>query len=899
MNWMQPLVEVSLGEEQYPVDPQQETNTDFQKQGCHAFYADLFQEPHISGLGISYQSYAPPSLSSPALEFSLTLLRIALLEETFSLGATGKANKTVLVEAARGVLKEDLAMGLLLLLSLREVEEARAVLAALPRTDVSLQVTQYYAALQLYTRLHPWTQPGIAPAFLHPPQDVIAAVAAAVDSGATTRLGQETEPLVELFRATQGLVEDYMQGQALRRLGAGVDMARFLADAGYKEDTVLGLALTLEAEVLELAVALAKKYQVSLWEVNMAHLQHLFSSGLETEEVRQRVAEQDLVTTLSERPDDFTTRMEETVLPAIDGKDLDRLLLYYTLLESSTQGASEQQAASHVRLLKKLKGAANGLDYKLLLQPDSDPLETLRPVLTAGNVGVLAKAVQGVPGRGGAGLEPSTVYCAWAQKHFFDLPKEHKLKTVSDWVHRYEACGEYLQKMTAQDALKFLRQLVLSETGASKVPLEARAEMTRRALKFCRQQQSKQKFTEDEEGWMLQQSDDPRLRDYARRFAQTGGDEKELQCVACAVLLEGGELGLLQEVLAVFPEQAATTPEDIMVQTLKQLLAQWRTGAHQMSLPEGRSQVSVLDHLLLQVHTYLEEGGELLAEEEVLEEVRELCGDEEVALEARVEVLTVAEKHLSLSEEDLQLVRVMRTGGVVAGAWPGEVVAPEQLASSEARAALLTSLAASTSSPAQAKALVHLLNLWPPFDAQEYNSMTTNPWLTVLNKVVEVTQDDPAGLQVVWEAAQQAHSLGQLSGECLAELVGTLQGLGRGGLRCCCKVALLSPDPEVHRAVVEGITALEEVTEADYDGELLNKIVSQGLVTPLVSTPLYGPLVTHLVESADPDAVEQAVEQLSEAGHPREAASLACRTTSLPRTLLTAAAALKTYRRWL
>ncbi|MPC94542.1 hypothetical protein E2C01_089716 [Portunus trituberculatus] len=48
---MQPLVEVSLGEEQHPVDPEQETNTDFQKQGCHAFYADLFQEPHISSLG--------------------------------------------------------------------------------------------------------------------------------------------------------------------------------------------------------------------------------------------------------------------------------------------------------------------------------------------------------------------------------------------------------------------------------------------------------------------------------------------------------------------------------------------------------------------------------------------------------------------------------------------------------------------------------------------------------------------------------------------------------------------------------------------------------------------------------------------------------------------------------
>ena len=309
-------------------------------------------------------------------------------------------------------------------------------------TCFSSQVTQYYAALQLYTRLHPWTQPGIAPVFLHPPQDVIAAVSAAVHSGAATELGKDSEALVDLFKVTQGLVEDFMQGQALRRLGAGVDMARFLSDPGYKEDTVLGLALTLEAEVLELALALAKKYQVSLWEVKMAHLQHLFSSGLTTEEVRERVTQQDLVKTLAQIPKDFTARMEDGILPAIDGKDLDRLLLYYTLLEpcgaKGGTGGQEagQQATSHVKLLKKLKGVANGLDYKLLLRSDCDPLVTLRPVLTAGNVGALAKAVRGVPGRGGAGLEPSTVYCAWAQKHFFEVPGERKLKTVSDWVHR-------------------------------------------------------------------------------------------------------------------------------------------------------------------------------------------------------------------------------------------------------------------------------------------------------------------------------------------------------------------------------------------------------------------------------------------------------------------------------
>ena len=39
--------------------------------------------------------------------------------------------------------------------------------------------------------------------------------------------------------------------------------------------------------------------------------------------------------------------------------------------------------------------------------------------------------------------------------------------------------------------------------------------------------------------------------------------------------------------------------------------------------------------------------------------------------------------------------------------------------------------------------------------------------------------------------------------------------------------------------------------EADYDGEMLKEIVARGLVASLVSTPLYGPLVTHLVRDGE------------------------------------------------
>lgn len=46
---MQPLMELSTqGESDLPAE---ETNADFNQQGCHAFYADLFSDCHISSIG--------------------------------------------------------------------------------------------------------------------------------------------------------------------------------------------------------------------------------------------------------------------------------------------------------------------------------------------------------------------------------------------------------------------------------------------------------------------------------------------------------------------------------------------------------------------------------------------------------------------------------------------------------------------------------------------------------------------------------------------------------------------------------------------------------------------------------------------------------------------------------
>ncbi|XP_071535636.1 NBAS subunit of NRZ tethering complex-like [Panulirus ornatus] len=926
VNWLQPLHELSSRGERDQLF--EETNVDFHRQGCHAFYADIIPDHHISSIGASYKSYAQPSISNPALEFSLALLRIALIEETLTHGNTIKTNKAVVVEVARAVLREDLLLGLFLLFMLREPEDGGNVLHSLPLTDVSLQLTQYYYALQIYTSLHPWTQPSIAPVFLHDPSEVIAHVSCIIDNLNISELNVEVKQFIELFKSTQELVADYAQGQALQRLGAGVNIDRFLTDPGYKEDTVLGLAMTLDSEVLDLAITLAKKYEVSLWQVYMTHLQYLFDSEITTTELKQHINDKDLIKTLSREPKEFVSRMEQCVVLTVNGCDHERLLLYYSLIEQCGGKETESKmASSHIQLLKKLKGSAKGLNYKLLIEPKSDVLAILHPVLTSENVNSLAKVAKNVPCKEGAGIEPSTVFCAWAQKYFFDVSKGKKPKTSSDWIHRYESCGEYMQKMNPSDILKFVNQLILSEVGTRMVPLEARIEFTRRAVKFCQQQQNKQKSTDNGQGWQeasaavehlgthlellrsstfqkLQGSKDPQLRKYAKRFAQTGSNEAQLRELASAVLLEGSSLDVLQEVLSVYPEDTNTTPEDVIMDTLRLLLGDWKDHDTKVNTTaEGHDTLTILDHILNQVHIYLEEGGELLAEEEVLEEIRSLCEDTSVLLKTRVEVLTVAEKYLSLSEEDLQLVQVMRTGRLVAAAWPLEeslTVEQHQLATSETRTALLSLLISNITTSQQVQAVIDLLKLWPPFSPEEYVNVSSNPWLAIFMKMLEVIDiKSSSSLDIIWNASLEAVQLNQLSDEGISVLVKKLQSLGRLAVKCSSKVALLANDGMVHRTVIENMESIKEMKETDYDGDLLCRVISRELVPSLLCTPLYGPLVAYLMETGNKTLLKSAVQQLENGGHYQEAASLAFTQTSVPKALQSVTSVLKTYKKWL
>ena len=264
-------------------------------------------------------------------------------------------------------------------------------------------MTQYYYALQIYGSVYPWPGPSMAPMYLHAPSTVIGCAARIVathrqylqDSdvhppggtpvvvrGVTIFTGDECidkalAQYYDYFTETENLLGDYVQGQALHRLDAGVDVQRFLQDDGYKEDTVLGLCMTTEKHILDLAIVLARKYKVSLWEVHMTQLQFLFGSEISTQQLEKDITERKVMDTLSVKPDEFIEMMQSKVLNLIDGVDHERLVYYYTLLASCQSGEEKSDASQHIATLKQLQNIAPKLSYHCLLRPQANVIDQL------------------------------------------------------------------------------------------------------------------------------------------------------------------------------------------------------------------------------------------------------------------------------------------------------------------------------------------------------------------------------------------------------------------------------------------------------------------------------------------------------------------------------------------
>ncbi|XP_050999438.1 NBAS subunit of NRZ tethering complex [Acomys russatus] len=897
-------------------------NDDLERQGCHPFYESVIANPFVTEV--------------PVESFAEVLLRTGKLAE-----AKTEVFPTteVLLQLASDALPNDMTLALAYLLALPQVLDANKCFEKQTHSALSLQLAAYYYSLQIYSRLAPCFRDKCHPLYRVDPKELIKMITRHV-----SRHGHEAWP-EELLSLTQQLhyynerLLDFTQAQLLQGLRKGVDVQRFTADDQYKRETILGLAETLEENVYSIALSLAQRYSISQWEVFMTHLEFLFSdSGLSTGEIEKRAQTLHLFDTLKTDPESFHKHMVKYIYPTIEGLDHERLLYYFTLLESC--GCVDFETAAikpetHIRLLKKFKVVASGLDYKKMTDKSENTLEALEPVLTSQNVLSISKLAPRIPEKDGRMLSPSSLYTVWLQKLFW-TGDPHLIKQAPEsspeWLHAYDICLKYFDRLSPDDLITVVDAITFSPKAVSKLSVEAREEITRKAIKtvkhFIEKPKKRNSEEDPQEGdsqvtyadalahlqtslahletlshsfiLSLKNSQQEILQKYSYLYDLSRSEGGKLQDQAVAMCLDGQPLRMIQQLLEVAVGPVNISPKDIVHSAVMQIISS--LSGRSAELCEQRDPLQVLEGIVAAVHTSVDNGEGLVSAEDLLQWLRPFCADDTCPVRPRIQALQLLGQSFNLSEEDSKLLVFFRTEAILRAAWPQRQVDIADIENEENRYSLFMELLESSHHKVEFQHLILLLQAWPPMKSEHVSNMASNPWVRLVTMMLtRCTAEDKEELgDEVLKICRSLYNTRQmLPVEGVKELCLLL--LHQSLLLPSLKLLLESGDETLQAMALEQISAVTKVNDSNCDQELLALLLDARLLVKCVSTPFYPHIIGHLVASNQQGRwnAEELARHLQEAGHEVEAGSLLLAVQGTHRAFRTFSTALSAVRQWM
>ncbi|XP_030700431.2 NBAS subunit of NRZ tethering complex isoform X1 [Globicephala melas] len=907
-------------------------NEGLEKQGCHPFYESVISNPFVVESEVTCGTYQ----HVPVESFAEVLLRTGKLAETKTEGEEVFPTTEVLLQLASDALPNDMTLALAYLLALPQVLDANRCFEKQSHSALSLQLAAYYYSLQIYARLAPCFRDKCHPLYRADPKELIKMVTRHV-----TRYRQEAWPeeLAALTKQLQYYNErllDFTQAQILQGLRKGVDVQRFTADDQYKRETILGLAETLEENVYSIALSLAQRYSVSCWEVFMTHLEFLFTdSGLSTVEIESRAQSLHLFETLKTSPEAFHKHMVKYIYPTIDGFDHERLLYYFTLLEScgcADLGKYTIKPETHIRLLKKFKVVASGLNYRKLTDENMNPLEALEPVLSSQNILSISKLVPKIPEKDGRMLSPSSLYTIWLQKLFW-TGDPHLVKQVPasspEWLCAYDACMKYFDRLLPGDLITVVDSVTFSPKAVTKLSVEARKEMTGKAIKTVKhfiekpRKRNSEDIQEASDSKMtyadalnhlekslahletlnhsfivsLKNSEQETLQKYSYLYDLSRSEKGKVQDQAVAMCLDGQPLRMIQQLLEVAVGPLDISPKDIVHGAITKIISALSGGSADLGGPADP--LRILEGVVAAVHASVDKGEELVSSEDLLEWLRPFCADDAWPVRPRIQVLQILEQSFHLTEEDGRLLVFFRTEAILKATWPQRQVDVTDTEDEEKRYSLFVELLEASHREVEFQHLVLLLQAWPPVK-REY-TITNNPWVrlaTVMLTRCTVENKEGLGNEVLKICRSLYNTEQMLPAEGVKELCSLLQH--QALLLPSLKLLLESRDERLHAMALDHITAIAKVNDSNCDRELLSLLLDAKLLVKCVSTPFYPRIVEHLLASPQQGRwdAEDLARHLRAAGHEAEAGSLLLAARGTHRALRTFSTALGAAQHW-
>uniref|UniRef100_A0A8C0HGQ5 NBAS subunit of NRZ tethering complex n=1 Tax=Chelonoidis abingdonii TaxID=106734 RepID=A0A8C0HGQ5_CHEAB len=911
-------------------------NAAVEKQSCHPFYESLIVDSYVAESEVAYTGFQHNSSES----FAEVLLRTGKLAETKSEGEDLFPATEVLLQLASDALPNDMTLSLAYLLALPQVVDANKCFEKQSHSALSLQLASYYYSLQIYAHLAPCFKDKCHPLYRADPKELIKMVTKHVSQCGYADWPEEIAILIKQLYYYNERLLDFTQAQILQGLGKGVDVQRFTADGQYKRETILGLAETLEENVYNIALSLAQRYSVPLWEVYMTHLEFLFTdSGLSTGEIEDRAQSLGLFETLKTNPEALHEHMAKYVYPGIEGIDHQRLLYYFTLLENC--GCSELvkhaiKPETHIRLLKKFKAVAPDLNYKKLTDENVSPLGVLQPILTSQNILSISKLAPKIPEKDGSMLSPSSVYTIWLQKLFWNGDRKLIKKapeTIPEWLSAYDTCAKYFDRLYPGDIVTFIDDITFSSKAVTKLSVDARLEMTNKAIKAMQQiiEKSRKKNSEDGmdgAGTMpvtyekalnhlqqslahletlnhrfitcLKNSDQEMLQKYGHLYDLSRSEKEKIHDQAVAMCIDGQPLDMIQQLLEVAVGDLELSPREIVQCAINKIVFALSGNGAEFTLKKDPLQI--LEEIVSAVHASAEKGENLVSSDDLLEWLRPFCSDDSLPVKPRIKVLQIMEQAFHLSDEDSRLLVFFRTQAVLKACWPETKVEIIDIENEEKRYSLFLELLHSSNSQSEFQHLVLLLQAWPPMKSASITYMSNNPWVklgTVMLSRCPTEQKEDMGNEILKICRSLYETKHMLPVECTKELCLLL--LNQSLLLPSLKLLVESKDQDLHALALEQITAVTKIDDSSCDSEILSLLLNAKLVVKCISTVFYPHLINHLVANQEEGRwdIEEIAKELQEAGFSAEAGSLMMCYKGTHPALRTYSTALSAIQHWI
>uniref|UniRef100_A0A8C2EEM5 NBAS subunit of NRZ tethering complex n=1 Tax=Cyprinus carpio TaxID=7962 RepID=A0A8C2EEM5_CYPCA len=387
-----------------------------------------------------------------------------------------------------------------------------------------------------------------------------------------------------------------------------------------------------------------------------------------------------------------------------------------------------------LKLLKKLKAIAVGLDYKKLTDDDSVLLEALEPVLTSQNLSI-SKLAPRIPKKGGEALSSSAVHATWLNKLFWE-GDQHVLKkgpqSDHNFLHAYDTCAKYFDRLLPVESVNFLnitkhaqKALKGISKKSKKKDNDDRSENSSSFdLALTHIQQSLAHLETMSHSFLLslKTSQEELLQKYSRIYDLSRSEESKVHHLAVTMAMDGQPLEQIQQLLTVSVGTSDLSPKTTVQDAVERIIT--ALSSDKDALKDYADPLKVLEGIVAAVHT-----------DDMLAWLQPFCGDDSKPVRPRIEVLQILEHSFSLSDQDIHLLVFFRSQAVLRACWPNRKCVMKDVKNEEKRNYLFLELLESSNKWEEFQHLMLLLQAWPPVTDKSKLETEQNPWvgLTILS----------------------------------------------------------------------------------------------------------------------------------------------------------------------